>query len=132
MSNDVYNQIGQASALGSLATAKAVGQKGKFYHEDLPGIIISFNIISIGVADGNTPGIAKHGRVLKLHIPYQTGVGKTLGPDHPLTEGDKIEYPLDSGDYIFIVGPFNSLGNGYVHECMATDTKSFTYGPGAQ
>lgn len=130
MSTDAYARIGSGEARGVLAEARAIGQQINLWHRDGSSTTL-YAIVNDLILGGEKPQLGRlvEKGEIEVIIPNQTGFTADISTtEKPITQGDKIEYKVDSGRFFFVNEDIKQIANGYIYKVRATERKTLTLG----
>ena len=125
-----FSEIGAAESKGTLAEAKAIGKQIGFVHRALAAVTLDALIIYQGLNKELIRQRMVEVGIIVVRIPVQTGFAVMTTNARPVTEGDRIEFPLNSGRY-FRVNQEEDIkqdANGYDFIVKAVEQKTLTWG----
>ncbi len=125
-----YDDVGSAEAIATLAEAQAIGVSVSLTHRETAAVTLSALILKQGLSEERIRGVLREIGILVLRIPVQTGFAVMTDNARPITEGDQLEYPLDSGRYFFVKSEedIEQGSNGYDFLVKFIEKKSLTFG----
>ena len=130
MPTTVYDLIGQAEALGAYVEAQVIGKQIKLSHRGGSDVTLDCNILGQGIGKLEIGGRLMETGTLDFEIPVQPGFAVMSTNARPITEGDRVEFPVGSGRYFFVEAStdIEQASNGYRYKVRAYERKTFNFG----
>lgn len=138
----VYDLIGQGASKAELAVSKACGQVVGFVHRNDAGMALHAQFVDrkVNVSEQQRGRMTERSEYTIL-LPEQTaltgyagytGTGffaQGTGVARPVTEGDQVEYPINSGRLLFVKLPVQEIHNGHSWIIKCIGERTLTAGP---
>jgi hypothetical protein len=139
-----FEDIGRACGKAELAIARQIGVTIGFQHRDNLPVPLKASIVGQAVGtDFSSKGKLNQTQEIRLIIPAQpplfsgsSGFSGSLGisafnnvgKTKDVIAGDRVEWPVQSGRYLWVDGEVEAIHNGYAYLVRATEQKTLTGG----